>query len=50
MLGQVAIEFKDVSQENLNNGLSILNISSGAYIAYFRTEDQQVFTKKIIVN
>ncbi len=50
MLGQSVLEFKDVSQESLNNGLNILNISSGSYIAYFRTKDQQVLTKKIIVN
>ncbi|MFI1772846.1 LamG-like jellyroll fold domain-containing protein [Thalassobellus citreus] len=50
MLGQTVLEFREVSQESLNNGLNISNISSGTYVTYFRTEDHQVFTKKIIVN
>ncbi|MFI1772847.1 LamG-like jellyroll fold domain-containing protein [Thalassobellus citreus] len=50
MLGQIVLEFSDVSQESLKNGLTISNISSGTYIAYFRTEDHQVLSKKIIVN
>lgn len=50
MLGQTALEFNNVSQEELRNGLSISNLSSGAYVAYFRTDTQEVLTKKIIVN
>ena len=50
MLGQTALEFTNVSQEDLNNGLSITNMSSGAYIAYFRTDADEVLSKKIIIN
>ncbi len=48
--GQSVMELNDVSQETLNNGLKIPNVSSGAYIAWFRTDANQVLTKKIIVN
>jgi hypothetical protein len=48
--GQSVFDLNNVSQETLNNGLKIPNVSSGAYIAWFRTETNQVFTKKIIVN
>ncbi|MDA9069787.1 hypothetical protein N9B67_01760 [Algibacter sp.] len=51
MLGQTALEFNNVSQEELRNGLSISNLSSGAYVAYFRTDThEEVLTKKIVVN
>ena len=50
MLGQTALEFNNVSQEELRNGLSISNLSSGAYVAYFRTDTHEVLTKKIVVN
>ena len=48
--GQSVFDLNDVSQETLNNGLKIPNVSSGAYIAWFRTDTNQVLTKKIIVN
>ncbi|GGK23812.1 hypothetical protein GCM10007962_17520 [Yeosuana aromativorans] len=48
--GQSVLDLNDVSQETLNNGLKIPNVQSGTYIAWFRTDTNQVFTKKIIVN
>jgi len=50
MLGQTALEFENVSQEELKNGLDISNLSSGAYVVYLRTDAHEVLTKKIIVN
>ncbi|MDO7171063.1 LamG-like jellyroll fold domain-containing protein [Mariniflexile sp. AS56] len=50
MRGQQVLEFKNVSQETLNNGLRISNVSSGAYIVWFKTETGHIVTKKIIVN
>tara|TARA_R110002049_G_scaffold37208_1_gene117535 strand:- start:95688 stop:100307 length:4620 start_codon:yes stop_codon:yes gene_type:complete len=50
MTGQTVLEFKDVSPQTLNNGLSISNVAAGAYVAWFRTDDGQVLTKKLIVN
>lgn len=50
MLGQTTAEFTNVSQDELNNGLNIPNMASGAYVAYFRTDTNQVLTKKIIIN
>jgi hypothetical protein len=50
MLGQTTAEFNNVSTDELNNGLNIPNMASGAYIAYFRTDANQVLTKKIIIN
>lgn len=50
MLGQTTAEFTNVSQDELNNGVVMPNMATGAYVAYFRTDKNQVFTKKIIVN
>jgi Concanavalin A-like lectin/glucanases superfamily/GEVED domain len=50
MLGQTTYELNNVSQDELSNGLSMPNVASGAYIAYFRTDTNQVLTKKIIIN
>ncbi|MFD0990733.1 LamG-like jellyroll fold domain-containing protein [Mariniflexile jejuense] len=50
MRGQIVQEFTNVSQETLNNGIKISNVSTGAYIAWFKAETGQVITKKIIVN
>ncbi len=50
MLGQTTLEFNNVSQEELNNGLSVSNLASGAYVVYLRTDTNRVITKKIIVN
>jgi hypothetical protein len=49
-LGQYVMELADVSQSILESGLQIPNVSTGTYIAVFRTDDNQVVTKKIIVN
>ncbi|MFD0990734.1 LamG-like jellyroll fold domain-containing protein, partial [Mariniflexile jejuense] len=35
MRGQIVQEFTNVSQETLNNGIKISNVSTGAYIAWF---------------
>jgi hypothetical protein len=50
MRGQTVLEFKNVSQETLNNGLKISNVATGVYLAWFKTKTGQVITKKIIVN
>jgi hypothetical protein len=50
MTGQTVMEINNVPDELLNNGIEIPKVSSGGYIACFRTEDNQVFTKKLIVN
>jgi hypothetical protein len=49
-LGQSVLELTNVPQETLSNGIKIPNISTGTYIACFRTDNNQVITKKIIVN
>ena len=48
--GQSIMELTNVSQDVLSNGLKIPNVSTGTYIAWFRTDTNQVLTKKIIVN
>ncbi len=50
MTGQTVMELQDVPNDVLSNGLDIPNVSTGGYIACFRTEDNQVLSKKIIVN
>ncbi|MFD0989476.1 T9SS type A sorting domain-containing protein [Mariniflexile jejuense] len=50
MRGQIVQEFTNVSQETLNNGIKISNVSTGAYIAWFKAKTGQVVTKKFIVN
>ncbi|WP_100611147.1 LamG-like jellyroll fold domain-containing protein [Confluentibacter lentus] len=50
MLGQTTAEFNNVSQDQLINGVNIPSMASGAYVVYFRTDTNQVFTKKIIIN
>jgi hypothetical protein len=49
-LGQYVMELADVSRSTLESGLQIPNVSTGTYIAVFRTDTNQVITKKIIVN
>ncbi|MBP0902731.1 LamG-like jellyroll fold domain-containing protein [Mariniflexile gromovii] len=50
MRGQIVQEFGNVSQETLNSGLKLVNLSAGAYVAWFRSQTGEVITKKIIVN
>ncbi|WP_299548371.1 LamG-like jellyroll fold domain-containing protein [Seonamhaeicola sp.] len=50
MTGQTVMELQDVPDDVLSNGIAISNVSTGGYIACFRTDDNQVLTKKIIVN
>ncbi|MEM5563605.1 LamG-like jellyroll fold domain-containing protein [Psychroserpens sp. AS72] len=47
MLGQTVQEFKDVDYQDLNNGLQLSKLSSGTYVAYFKTENG-IKTKKIL--
>lgn len=50
MTGQTVLEMHDVSNEALLNGIEVPNVATGAYVAYLRTDDNQVLTKKIIIN
>lgn len=50
MSGQTVLELQDLSNTALEEGIQISNVLSGAYIVYFKTENNQVFTKKIVVN
>ena len=50
MRGQTVLEFNNVSQATLNNGLKLSNVASGAYVAWFKAKTGQVITKKIVVN
>ncbi|MDO7171058.1 LamG-like jellyroll fold domain-containing protein [Mariniflexile sp. AS56] len=50
MRGQTVLEFSNVTAETLAKGLKIRNMSTGAYVAWFKTETGQVITKKIIIN
>ncbi len=48
--GKIIMELNNISSQDLNSGIEIPNVASGAYIVYFRTNDSQVLTKKIIIN
>ncbi|TNJ45382.1 T9SS type A sorting domain-containing protein [Tamlana fucoidanivorans] len=50
MRGQIALDMPDLPISALENGFQFYNLSSGAYIVQLRTEDNQVLSKKIIVN
>ncbi|MDO7171061.1 LamG domain-containing protein [Mariniflexile sp. AS56] len=50
MRGQTVLEFNNLSQEDLSNGLKLSNVATGAYIAWFKVQSGQVITKKILVN
>nr|WP_321221712.1 LamG-like jellyroll fold domain-containing protein [uncultured Psychroserpens sp.] len=47
MLGQTVQEFKDVDYQDLNNGLQLSKLTTGTYVAYFKTENG-IKTKKIL--
>ncbi|WP_040280542.1 LamG-like jellyroll fold domain-containing protein [Psychroserpens damuponensis] len=47
MLGQTVQEFRDVDYQDLNNGLQLNTLSTGTYVAYFKTENG-IKTKKIL--
>ena len=49
MLGQTVRKLENVSSNVLDNGLSISDMSSGAYIVYFKT-GTTTKTKKIIID
>jgi hypothetical protein len=49
MLGQTVQTHYNVTSESLEYGLSINNVSSGAYIVYFRV-DGTAKTKQIIID
>ncbi|MEN3323424.1 LamG-like jellyroll fold domain-containing protein [Mariniflexile soesokkakense] len=48
--GQTVLEFNNVSQDMLTNGMKITGVATGTYIAWFKAQTGQVFTKKFIVN
>ncbi len=48
MLGQTVQEFTDVDYQDLNNGLQLSKLTTGTYVAYFKTENG-IKTKKILV-
>ncbi|GAA4235269.1 hypothetical protein GCM10022291_16680 [Postechiella marina] len=50
MLGQPVLELENVSQNALENGIDIPVLATGSYVAYFRSDDNQVFSKKLIIN
>ncbi|TNJ45383.1 T9SS type A sorting domain-containing protein [Tamlana fucoidanivorans] len=50
MRGQVALQMPNLPVEALENGFQFYNLSSGAYIVQIRTENNEVLSKKIIVN
>lgn len=47
MLGQTVQEFTDVNYQELNTGLQLFKLATGAYVAYFKT-DNGIKTKKIL--
>lgn len=50
VLGQSILELENVSVSALNNGIDVSALATGTYVAYFRTQDNNVFTKKMIIN
>ncbi|MFD2724967.1 LamG-like jellyroll fold domain-containing protein [Hyunsoonleella rubra] len=48
--GQSVMELDNVSGDTLDRGLKLADASTGAYVACFRTDANQVITKKIIIN
>ncbi|MDO7171059.1 LamG domain-containing protein [Mariniflexile sp. AS56] len=50
MRGQTLLEFNKVSQKILSKGLKIPRVSAGVYLACFKAETGEVFTKKILIN
>lgn len=49
MLGQSVLELENVSDTALNNGVDIPALATGAYVAYFRSDNNEVFSKKMII-
>ncbi|WP_372757045.1 LamG domain-containing protein [Mariniflexile sp.] len=50
MRGQIVQEFKNLSQDELNNGLELANVLSGAYVVWFKTQSGQVGSRKFLVD
>ncbi len=48
--GQSVMELADVERTRLTNGLELPNMASGTYIAVFRTDTNNVITKKLVKN
>ncbi|TXE13169.1 hypothetical protein FUA26_05070 [Seonamhaeicola algicola] len=48
--GQIVLEKNNVSPQVLQNGITIPKVASGGYVVFLRTDDNQVITKKIVVN
>lgn len=49
ILGQSVLELENVSDTDLNNGINIPALTTGTYVAYFRTENNEVISKKLII-
>lgn len=49
ILGQTVQEFSNLDTIELENGLDIMNVSTGTYVVYLQ-HNNQVTTKKIIIN
>ncbi|MEP1489899.1 MAG: LamG-like jellyroll fold domain-containing protein [Algibacter sp.] len=50
MLGQSVLELDNISQNTLENGIDIPTLAVGSYVAYFRSDANEVFSKKMIIN
>ena len=48
MIGQTVLEFKDISAMSLDNGISISNLATGAYLVHFKS-GSTTKSKKIMV-
>ncbi len=48
--GQIVLEVYGIPNAVLEEGIELPKVASGAYVAYLRTADNQVISKKIIVN
>ncbi|AUP79152.1 LamG domain-containing protein [Flavivirga eckloniae] len=50
MRGQAVLEVENVPAESLENGYKFNNMPTGAYIVCLRTENNEVLTKKVVLN
>ena len=48
--GQSVLELSKVASSQLQNGLQLPSVATGTYVACFRVDNQQVVTKKIVIN
>lgn len=50
MRGQNVLELKDVTPAELEQGIRFDNVATGAYVVCIRTENNELITKKVVVN